>query len=279
MQLWTDKFLEWATPRKAKNTLLAYVDDLTQFNRWLESVPESRFVNGVTSAHVEDFLTSLGHLSRQTLNRKLGTISVFFKFLVRQKVILANPCEGITRMRATRLKPVPLTREEIASLHAHATTLINRLILNLALLTGMRRQELTDLKVEQVDFTKLEIRVIGKGSVERTVLITQELADVLVDYVQGRTTGPVFRRPDGQPMSSRQVAYRLGKLAKMAGVHRLHPHLLRHTFASYMLEGGATIVEVQVLLGHASAATTAIYLHPTQSQKEHYETAVKGLMR
>lgn len=141
-------------------------------------------------------------------------------------------------------------------------------MLHVAMLAGVRVSELCALKVPHVDLKSSSISVIqGKGSKDRNLPISQKLAPILREWIGARRSGWLFPGPRGRKLSARTFQRRLDTLAAAAGVKKnLHPHLLRHTFATGLLRAGADLREVQELLGHSNLSTTAIYLHVDTSR-------------
>jgi len=227
----------------------------------------------------------MGYLMEQgvvkaSIARKLSAIRSFYRYLMREGMITTNPIEKASSPKLDKRLPSFLTLDEIKRL-LEAADLSDpagqrdRALLELLYASGLRVSELAQLNLEQVDLDTNEVRVWGKGSKERVVLMGKPAAEALNTYLtQGRPkllgkkkNSAFFLNPDGGRLSERSIQRMLEKYAKLAGIgKRVHPHMLRHTFATHLLDGGADLRVVQELLGHTSLNTTQIYTHVTQSQ-------------
>lgn len=218
---------------------------------------------------------------KASIARKVSAIRSFYRYLVREGILAKNPIEQAASPKLDRRLPAFLTVEETVRL-LKAPDLVtpqgqrDRAIMELIYAAGLRVSELVKLNLEQVNLDTREIRVWGKGSKERVVLMGELAVEALDDYLsQGRhmlkgekgDRGALFLNKDGSRLTERMVQKILNKYAALAGINkRVHPHLLRHTFATHLLDGGADLRVVQELLGHANLATTQIYTHVTQSR-------------
>ena len=227
----------------------------------------------------------MGYLARQriakaSIARKLSAIRSFYRYLLREEIITTNPVEETSSPKLDQRLPSFLTMEEVERL-LNAPDLStpqgqrDRALLELLYASGLRVSELVSLTLGQVSFDTNEIRVLGKGSKERLVLMGEPAAEALRNYLeQGRAkllgekkSDALFLNRYGQRLTERQVQRMLQQYAKKAGIgKRVHPHLLRHTFATHLLDGGADLRVVQELLGHARLSSTQIYTHVTKSQ-------------
>jgi len=217
---------------------------------------------------------------KPSIARKLSAIRSFYRYLSREEILSANPLEKFASPKADKRLPSFLSVEETVRL-LQAPNLAtpegqrDRALLELLYASGLRVSELVSLNLEQVNLDTNEIRVWGKGSKERVVLIGQPAAEALYSYSsQSRTkflgekkSHALFLNPSGERLPARRVQKILGKYARSADIgKRVHPHLLRHTFATHLLDGGADLRVVQELLGHADLSSTQIYTHLSQSQ-------------
>ncbi len=218
---------------------------------------------------------------KASIVRKLSAIRSFYRYLTREGILPKNPIEQASSPRLDRRLPSFLTVEETVNLlqapDLNTTQgLRDRAIMELIYAAGLRVSELVSLNLEHVDVDTREIRVWGKGSKERMVLMG-ELADkALMDYLQnsrpellgGRIKeAALFLNRNGERLTGRSVQKILVKYGEIAGIDKkVYPHLLRHTFATHLLDGGADLRVVQELLGHANLSTTQIYTHVTQSR-------------
>jgi len=217
---------------------------------------------------------------KTSIARKLSAIRSFFRFLVREEILPTNPLEKASSPKLDKRLPEFLTVEEMKRLLETpdaATPQGQRDLAFLELLyaSGLRVSELVKLNLEQVNLDTREIRVWGKGSKERLVLMGEPAASALTAYLeQGRNellgekrTSALFLNRYGGRLTERSVQSILQEHADIAGIgKRVHPHMLRHTFATHLLDGGADLRVVQELLGHASLSSTQIYTHVSKSQ-------------
>jgi integrase/recombinase XerC len=211
---------------------------------------------------------------------KLSAIRSFFRYLVREEILPVNPVQETSSPKLDKRLPSFLTTEEVTRLleAPDSSTPLgqrDRAFMELLYASGLRVSELVSLDLEQVNLDTREIRVWGKGSKERMVLMGEPAARALTDYInEGRPelmdkkkNSAVFLNYNGGRLSKRSVQSILEEYAQKAGIgKRVHPHMLRHTFATHLLDGGADLRVVQELLGHASLSSTQVYTHVSKSQ-------------
>jgi integrase/recombinase XerC len=237
-------------------------------------------IDGVDKNVLRDYLSYLIDLgiAKGSIIRKLSAIRSFYRFLLREGILNSNPIELMASPRRESRLPSFLTIEETTNLlkAPEITTpqgLRDRCFMELIYAAGLRVSELVKLNLMHVDLDTYEIRVLGKGSKERVVLIGEPAAKALSDYLDksrslllgNKINNSLFINNKGNRLSERMIQKILNKYAKRAGIDkRVHPHLLRHTFATHLLDGGADLRVVQELLGHSNLSTTQIYTHVTQ---------------
>ena len=230
------------------------------------------------------WLIDLGYV-RASVARKLSTLRTFLRWLVRQKVIDSDPMPKRGVMKLDSRLPRFLGQDEAARLVQAPDTseplgIRDRALLELIYGAGLRVSEATDLNMSEVNLQTRELRVTGKGSKQRVVLIGKEARDALVLYLRdvrpkladGKSGSALFLNRYGGRLTQRSIQKKVRRYADKVGLGSgVHTHTLRHSFATHMLEGGADLRVVQELLGHASPATTQVYTHVTGSQaKEVY---------
>ncbi|OGO24089.1 MAG: recombinase XerC [Chloroflexi bacterium RBG_16_51_9] len=243
---------------------------------------------GITSLDKADrhvMRAYMGYLMEQglvkaSIARRLSAIRSFYRYLVREQILTANPVQETSSPKLDKRLPSFLTTDEITKLLA-APDITNpngqrdRAFLELLYASGLRVSELAGLNLEQVDLDTREIRVMGKGSKERMVLMGEPAANALTDYLNDgrrklkgdKKTSAVFLNYQGGRLTERSVQELLEGYATKADIgKKVHPHMLRHTFATHLLDGGADLRVVQELLGHTSLSTTQIYTHVSKSQ-------------
>jgi len=266
-----------ASPYTVRN----YTTDLLHFFQFLKA-------KGVDSLKEVDKHVLRDYLSyvmeqgfvKASIARKLSAIRSFYRYLLREEIISTNPVATASSPKLDKRLPSFLTIDEAKRLleapdSSKPQGQRDRALMELLYASGLRVSELVGLNLEQINLDSGEIRVRGKGDKERMVLMGKPAARALSDYLcQGRLkllgkkgSSALLLNPDGGRLSQRRVQTILGKYANIAGIdRRVHPHMLRHTFATHLLDGGADLRVVQELLGHASLSSTQIYTHVTQSQ-------------
>ena len=266
-----------ASPYTVRN----YTTDLLGFFEFLKAKGIGS-LNEVDKHTLRDYLSQLMEQGfvKASIARKLSAIRSFYRYLLREEIISTSPVATTSSPKLDRRLPSFLTVEEILRL-LEAPDLStpqgqrDRALMELLYASGLRVSELVSLNLEQVELDSREIRVWGKGSKERMVLMGEPAANALSAYLsQGRPkllgkkrSSALFLNRYGGRLIERRVERILGKYARLAGINkRVYPHLLRHTFATHLLDGGADLRVVQELLGHANLSSTQIYTHVTKSQ-------------
>jgi len=281
-QAWTGAIRDFdlhlgAERNLSSHTRRAYVADVGQLCAFLEAgIPPA----DVTSQHVRAFLADL-HPRRHpaTLGRKLAALRTFFRYLVREGRCRLDPTAGMPTPRTPKRLPRPLAVDDCTTLmeaskpegsESDEKRLRDRALVELLYGAGLRVGELSSLDVRDVELQRGEVRVWGKGGVERVVPLPAESRATLAAYLDARRTPgllaqPLFtalrRRRDGpRRLGVRDVRRVLKARALAAGIGgRVHPHRLRHSYATHLLDMGADLREIQELLGHASLSTTEKY--------------------
>jgi len=268
----------WLENGLSRNTLKAYGSDLVLFSNWLSPKP-------LLSAGREDVSNYLAVKFRQGCSarsgaRLLSSLKRFFSYLVQKGMLTANPCSKIDSPHIGKPLPVTLSEGEVDQLLAapDASSAIgyrDRTMLELLYATGLRATELVTLKLGQLNFREGVVRVVGKGNKDRLVPIGEEALSWLDSYVReirptilGRRTAEylfVTNRASG--MTRQAFWHRIKFYANAAGIQKLlSPHTLRHAFATHLLNHGADLRVVQLLLGHSDLSTTQIYTHVAQER-------------
>jgi integrase/recombinase XerC len=233
---------------------------------------------------MRDYLAYLSNqgIAKASIARKLSAIRSFYHFLAREKIIPNYPLEHSVSPKLDKRLPSFLTIEETTRLLnapdlSTPYGLRDRALMELIYAAGLRVSELANLNLENINIESREIRVWGKGSKERMVLIGEMAVIALNNYLacgrpelvskQDKNSKALFLNRDGGRLTERTVQIMMHDYAKAANIDKdVHPHLLRHTFATHMLDGGADLRVVQELLGHSNLSTTQIYTHVTQNQ-------------
>jgi integrase/recombinase XerC len=265
---------------RSDHTLLAYHNDITQFisftARELSVESENLSVEEVDIYIVRSFLgelTDLG-MDRKSMARKLSALRAFFKFLCRDGILQKNPVQRIATPKLGRKLPHFLFLEQVEKLlqTPDCTTLLgarDQVILELLYGSGIRVSELAGLNCRDIDSEGSLLRVRGKGNKDRLVPLTNFAIKAIQVYLQRREDKQeaLLLNYQGSRLSTRSVRRVLEKIALDAGLSQhLHPHMLRHSFATHLLDGGADLRSVQELLGHAKLSSTQIYTHLTRER-------------
>ncbi len=280
MDHYLDQYLHYLVVEKglARTTLEAYRQGLNRFFDFLKKKGISE-VQSVNKLDVRAFLLSLKKegLSIKTVARNLVVLRTFFRFLVQEGVLRINPVEEIESPKVARSLPEVLTLREVESLLEQPNLqtplgLRDRAMMEMLYATGMRVSELTRLPTHQVNLEGGYVLLFGKGSKERVVPLGQEairwvslyLKEVRGRLSKGRESPFLFINRMGREMSRQMFWKNIKAYARKAGIHkRITPHLLRHSFATHLLERGADLRSVQLMLGHVDISTTQIYTHVT----------------
>jgi len=258
--------------RKASpHTLSGYRRDLDKLLRYMQQQRLTAFEQ-LQPQHMRGFVAAehRAGLSPKSLQRLLSSCRSLFRQLTREAVLSHDPLAGVRGPKVHRKLPQVLDVDEATALvegdsHDDALSVRDRAMLELFYSSGLRLSELTGLRWLDLDLDAGEVRVLGKGSKTRIVPVGRHAVAALraLGDAEGRAPeSAVFRGRNGAAISPRTVQARLKQLALRQGfAKRVHPHLLRHTFASHMLESSGDLRAVQELLGHADIATTQIYTH------------------
>lgn len=274
----------------AANTLLAYQQDLTQFFDFQQQNFPAKNILALQPDDLELYVLQLDQTQqkRDSISRHVSVLRSFYNYFVKREQITANPLLGITIRQNQKRLPRFFYEQELAELFKATAgerplDERNQALLEVMYATGMRVSELTNLQLDQIDFAFHVIKVRGKGNKERFVVFGKHATAALETYLaEGRPElmaktqenhQYVFVNNRGKPLTSRGIAYILNQIIKKTTLTtKIHPHMLRHTFATHLLNNGADLRTVQELLGHSSLSTTQIYTHVTMNHiKNDYE--------
>lgn len=275
-----DEFTDtlWLEDGLSRNTLTSYRSDLWLLGEWLARQSQNtRSLREATHSDLLAFLaTRVASLTKaSTTSRELSSIKRFYRFLLRQGEIQVDPSLNIDSPRLPRYLPDSLTEAEVeALLHApditHPLGLRDRAMLEMLYATGLRVSELVMLRLAQINSDMGIVRIIGKGSKERLVPLGEEALYWISDYIEkarpallgNKVTDKLFVTTRSDAMTRQAFWYLIKRHAQQAGIVKsLSPHTLRHAFATHLLNHGADLRVVQLLLGHADISTTQIYTH------------------
>lgn len=274
-----DEFCDtlWLEDGLARNTLLSYRRDLNKFAAWLEACRSASLLQ-TTHADIKGYLADLFVVQKaraSSTGRNLSSLKRLFRYLLRQGKIAADPTLQIDTPKLPRSLPRTLTEQDVETLLNAPDVqtplgLRDRTMLEVLYATGLRVSELVELQIGQVSMDMGIVRVMGKGNKERLVPLGEEALDWLRNYFQdgrtvllaGKVSDDLFVTNRGGGMTRQMFWYLIKKHARLGGLNKpLSPHTMRHAFATHLLNHGADLRVVQMLLGHADISTTQIYTH------------------
>ena len=270
-----DTFLDalWMERGLSDNTLGAYRSDLYKYSLWLQS----RKVE-VLNADANDVLAYLAlaeNASARTVARRLSSLRRLYEYLLRENQIKQNPVSNIDAPRLGRALPKSLTEDEVEALLNSPDVedilgIRDKCMLEVLYATGLRVSELVGLTLQQLNLRQGVIRVTGKGNKERLVPLGEEATQWLEQYISysrneilnNTMSDALFPSKRGKAMTRQTFWYMIKRYAVVAGINKdLSPHVLRHAFATHLINHGADLRVVQMLLGHSDISTTQIYTH------------------
>tara|TARA_Y100000817_G_scaffold304607_1_gene287797 strand:+ start:444 stop:1346 length:903 start_codon:yes stop_codon:yes gene_type:complete len=272
-----DSFLSTLRLEKglSENTIKAYSNDCQAFNKWL-FIKKRYAVTDSSESDIENYLKYLKsiNLSNSSINRKLSSLKHFFNYLSKTKLLKSNPVLNISGPKKSKALPKSLSIIDVNSLieAPDCTNFIglrDRAMIELMYATGVRISELINLEYSNIDLNRSLIKVMGKGGKERIIPFGDDALSWLTNYIE-------FRRKNNLSLNSRDffISQQGRKITRQAFWHRIKiylkalglsmdisPHTLRHAFATHLLNNGADLRSVQMLLGHSDLSTTQIYTH------------------
>lgn len=270
------RFLDmlWLEQGISTNTLSAYKSDLRQYMRWLE---KNIFdVTQIQEGNLHNYLFSLQGKKSRTLARHLSSLRKFYHYLLREKIIEHDPTQHMNMPKIGKQLPKSLTEMEIDALlqapdPETVLGLRDKTMLEVLYASGLRVSELIGLQCSQINLQQGVLRVFGKGDKERLVPLGEEAIEWLECYQRdaraellgGQISDALFVTRKKVMMSRQALWYMIRRYATIAGINneKISPHVLRHAFATHLLNNGADIRVVQMLLGHSDISTTQIYTH------------------
>ena len=260
------------------HTLKAYHDDLAQFNQFLEQ--ELLNLRTFEYKDARNYLSYLysNNLKRTSVSRKISTLRTFYEFWMTQDTSVNNPFIQLVHPKKEQYLPQFFYEEEMEALFNTVSNdakkgLRDRVVIELLYATGIRVSELVNIKVMDLDMNLPGVKVLGKGNKERFVPFGEFCRQSIEQYLEkfkplkGKSHPYLIVNMKGDPITERGIRYLLNDVVKRtAGVTEIHPHKLRHTFATHLLNQGADLRTVQSLLGHVNLSTTGKYTHVSNQQ-------------
>jgi len=274
-----DIFLSYIELEKeySKNTISSYKNDLDDFKEFLTKIDKDPIE--IDKKDIFNYLVFLSKkkLKPASLRRKISALRSFYKFLIREELIENDPTIDLTLPKKDKVLPDVISVEEIEKLiniipEKGFKGKRDRALIELLYSSGLRVSEIINLKINEIDLKNGYLKCFGKGSKERIVPFGSFAKDLLIEYIEERDKNNInsdllFVTKKGKKIVRQEINNILNRYAKKSKLKKkIHPHMLRHSFATHLLERGADLRSVQELLGHVDISTTQIYTHLT---KEH----------
>ena len=254
----------------SKNTVSSYKNDISSFSSWCDKEHLDRLK--ITDLDLNNYISTLFSigLKSSSINRKISSIKHFYLFLLKKKVIKNSPADEITTPKQEKYLLTSMSEDEVESLLGSPKSSIkierrDKAMIEILYATGMRISELVNLKLTDIDFNRSVLKVFGKGSKERLVPYGEKAAEALRIYLEDRKkldSKDVFLSNRGTRITRGAFWQRIKIYIKRENLKSsISPHTLRHAFATHLLNRGADLRSVQILLGHSDLSTTQIYTH------------------
>ena len=268
-----DKFLDYISVEKrySQNTLVSYKKDLEDLLLFISETEGTEDLKKVDKKIIRNFIVSLSEkkIQKRSINRKLSSLRSFYLYLLKIGEIQVSPLETIPSLKFYAEKQIPISEEEMENLgeilESESGNSLEKLIIETLYQTGMRKSELCNILLEQVDFSKSEISIKGKGNKQRVVPISENLLKQMREYTAIRKPNEdsgiyFFVRENGKKLSEKFVYSVVNRYLSLITLKKKKsPHILRHSFATHVLNNGAEISKVKKILGHSSLASTQVY--------------------
>lgn len=269
-----ERFLDYLEVEKrySPHTITNYRKDLSDFSSFVLKTEASEDIVHIHKKIIKNFIVELSKsgLSKRSINRKLSSLRSFYMFMLRLGEIQVSPMETIDSLKFYPEKRIPFSEDEMEAMKTEieekgAMTLLDKLIIETLYQTGIRKSELCNLLLSNVDFSKKEIMVIGKGNKARVIPVSDELVLDFQTYLNIRRANSenahyFFVNKSGKKLGEKFVYLVVNKyFSIVTSKQKRSPHILRHTFATHILNGGAEISKVQKIMGHSSLASTQVY--------------------
>jgi len=268
------RFLEYieVERRYSPNTLISYEKDLSDFSEFLLKTEAHQDFTQIEKKVIRNFMAALSEkgVSRRSINRKLSSLRSFYRFLLKVGEVKVSPVESVQSLKFYPEKQIPFSEDEMSVVlsgesEVYNGSLLKELIIETLYQTGIRRTELIHLLLENVDFDRAEIKVIGKGNKQRIIPGAASLLDRFREYLKERKPLPesnvfFFVNENGKKLYDKFVYSVVNSyLGLVTSKQKKSPHILRHSFATHVLGNGAEISKVKKLMGHQSLASTQVY--------------------
>lgn len=278
MELLTKQFADYIQFEKrfSPHTIKAYTNDVNQFLNYIETHYQLNKLIEITHLHIRSWVVSLmdNGISARAVNRKVTTLKTFYNYFLRKELITINPMLKIQAPKAGKKITVFIEKDNLDKLLDNTafendfSGTRNKLIIELFYATGMRLSELIGIKKSDIDYYNKNIKVLGKRNKERLIPVTSNMIDLIKKYNDIKeenklTKSHYFFVTSTDKKLYEKLVYRIvnNYLSKVTTISKKSPHVLRHSFATHMLNNGADINAIKELLGHSSLAATQVYTH------------------
>ncbi len=271
-----EKFVNYLSSEKrfSEHTIVAYSTDLSQFIQFLSANFQIKDeVSEINFQIVRSWIASLLEegVSPRSVNRKISTLKTYFRYLIREQVILESPMLKVVAPKSKKRLPVFIEEYQIESLLNEVefddgfVGERDKLIIELFYVTGIRLSELINIKVSDVDYNNNLIKVLGKRNKERLIPLSVSIINNIKLFTKNNDVNNYLFTNLGGTKVYTKLVYRVVKkyIGKISSINKKSPHILRHTFATHMLNNGADINAIKELLGHANLSATQVYTHNT----------------
>ena len=279
-----ENFLEYLKVEKnySVNILLAYKTDLLEFQLFIDNYNYNFKIDKANYKAIRSWIISMGNngLSNRSINRKISSLKSFYKFLIKIESISISPLLGHTPLKQSKKIQVPFSKEEINSLldseyfNNDYKGVLQKTLITFFYFTGVRRIELINLKESDVNLSSLTLKVVGKGDKERVIPILPKLKESILTYQKMKSVFLIQKSTDflfiskfGKQLTEKFVYRTVNQYFKLVSPKiKKAPHVLRHSFATHLINEGADINSVKELLGHSSLSATQVYSHTSMER-------------
>lgn len=278
------KFLDYLRIEKnySKHTITAYNKDLNEFKDFLLNDFKSSNIKNVEYKLIRSWIVSLvnNNISNRSINRKISSLKSFYKFLVKTQTIKVSPLISHSPLKQSKKIQVPFSKEEIEELldgdlfNNDYKGILQKTIIQFFYFTGVRRFELISIKNSNIDFDSSSLKIMGKRNKERIIPMLPSLIEVTRDYMNSKIKNSIksnndflFQNSKGDRLSEKFVYRTVNQYFKLVSPKvKKAPHVLRHSFATHLINEGADINSVKELLGHSSLSATQVYSHTSMER-------------
>ncbi len=282
--MFISEFIEYLLLEKkySEHTVKAYKADLLTFLKFFEKEYDTVKISEANYAQIRSWIVTLvsGGVSNRTINRKVSSLKTYYKFLLKTEQVDKNPLAKHRALKVAKKLQIPFSTQEVESVLDYLTdnkdfeSVRDRLIVELFYATGIRRIELVNLKISDIDIGNKQIKVLGKRSKERYLPLLSSVCQTIIQYLNIRSIllegqeNPFLLLTKKGVKIYETLVYRVinGYFSEASSKVKKSPHILRHSFATHLLNEGANLNAVKELLGHSSLAATQVYTHHSVAQ-------------